>query len=86
MAAPNLALDFDALRFKPLAERTSKVRLADMLGGLPVLLGAQSLKQLRDAIVAAHSQGRYVLAALGGHVINTGCGPYRQRSDLDTCQ
>ena len=34
------------------------------------------LKQLRDAIVAAHAGGRPVLAAIGGHVIKTGCGPY----------
>ena len=50
--------------------------LEDLLDGLPTVLAAQSLKQLRDAIVAAHSQGRQVLAALGGHVIKTGCGPY----------
>ena len=50
--------------------------LDDLLDGLPAVLAAQSLKQLRDAIVAAHSRGRPVLAALGGHVIKTGCGPY----------
>ena len=50
--------------------------LEDLLDGLPSVLAAQSLKQLRDAIVTAHSQGRHVLAALGGHVIKTGCGPY----------
>jgi hypothetical protein len=83
------SLDFDALRFEPLAERPSKVQLADLgrpgtgtgtltdlLDGLPTVLAAQSLKQLRDAIVTAHRQGRPVLAALGGHVIKTGCGPY----------
>ena len=47
-----------------------------MLNGLPPLLGAQSFKKLRDAIVSAHLQGRQVVAALGGHVIKTGCGPY----------
>jgi hypothetical protein len=82
-------LDLDALRYEPLAERPSKVRLADLgrpaagagsleglLEGLPAVLAAQSLKQLRDAIVAAHAGGRHVLAAIGGHVIKTGCGPY----------
>jgi len=89
MPTPDSPLDFDGLRFEPLAERPSKVRLADLgrpsaasgsleglLDGLPAILAAQSLKQLRDAIVAAHSGGRPVLTALGGHVIKTGCGPY----------
>jgi hypothetical protein len=89
MPNPDFSLDFDALRYEPLGERPSKVRLADLgrptagtgpledlLEGLPAVLAAQALKQLRDAIVAAHSRGRPVLAALGGHVIKTGCGPY----------
>jgi hypothetical protein len=89
MSSPDSSLEFEALRYEPLAERPSKVRLAelgrpvdgtgtleDLLDGLPAVLAAQSLKQLRDAIVLAHSQGRHVLAALGGHVIKTGCGPY----------
>jgi hypothetical protein len=89
MPSPDPPLEFDALRYEPLSGRPSKVRLAelgrpvdatgsleDLLDGLPAVLAAQSLKQLRDAIVLAHSQGRHVLAALGGHVIKTGCGPY----------
>jgi hypothetical protein len=89
MPATEGPLDLDALRYEPLAERPSKVRLADLgrpaagagsleglLEGLPAVLAAQSLKQLRDAIVAAHAGGRHVLAAIGGHVIKTGCGPY----------
>jgi hypothetical protein len=46
------------------------------LDRLPAVLAAHSLKQLRDAIVTAHVKGHHVLAALGGHVIKTGCGPY----------
>src|SRR5689334_692050 len=89
MPHPDSSLDLEGLRFGPLAERPSKVRLADLgrpgdgagslqdwLDGLPAVLAAQSLKQLRDAIVAAHSRGGHVLAALGGHVIKTGCAPY----------
>jgi hypothetical protein len=89
MPTPELPLDLGALRFEPLAERPSKIRLADLghpsdgtgslvdlLDGLPAVLAAQSLKQLRDAIVTAHFQRKHVLAALGGHVIKTGCGPY----------
>jgi hypothetical protein len=82
-------LDLDALRYEPLSARPSNVHLADLgrpgdapvtleglLEGLPDILAARWLKQLRDAIVAAHAGGRPVLAALGGHVIKTGCGPY----------
>ena len=89
MSSPDFSLDFGALRYEPLAARPSKVRLAEVgrpsneagsleafLDGLPAVLGALSLKQLRDAIVTAHSRGRQVLAALGGHVIKTGCAPY----------
>jgi hypothetical protein len=39
-------------------------------------LGAAALRRLRDAIVRARENRRPVLAALGGHVIKTGCGPY----------
>ena len=89
MPTSDSPLDFDALRFDPLADRPSKVRLTDLgrpgngsgtvedfLDGLPTVLAAQSLKQLRDAIVDAHRRRAHVLAALGGHVIKTGCGPY----------
>ena len=82
-------IDFDALRFEPLAERPSKVKLdhlgrptgpdpalADWLDGLPDVLAARGLKRLRDAIVAAHAGKRPVVAALGGHVVKTGCAPY----------
>ncbi len=77
------------MRFEPLDRRPSKVRLddlgrpgdgtgtlEDLLEGLPDVLAGRWLKQLRDAIVAARAGGRPVLAAIGGHVIKTGCGPY----------
>lgn len=83
------ALDLNALRFEPLADRPSKVRLSDLgrpagpdptladwLDGLPDVLAARGLKRLRDAIVRAHDAGRLVVAAIGGHVVKTGCGPY----------
>src|SRR5262245_24421007 len=89
MPSPDDPLDLDALRYEPLAGRPSKVRLTDLgrprdgagtledfLDGLPDILAARWLKQLRDAIVGAHAGGRPVLAALGGHVIKTGCAPY----------
>ena len=89
MANANAPLEFNLLKYEALSERPSKVRLTDLgrpewgtcsleelLDGLPAVLAAQSLKQLRDAIVTAHGSSRLVLAALGGHVIKTGCGPY----------
>ena len=82
-------LDLDALRFEPLAERPSKVRLADLgkpavsggtfadwLNGLPDQLAGRGLRRLRDAVLTAHAAGRPVWAALGGHVVKTGCAPY----------
>src|SRR4051812_32586425 len=84
-----LDLDLNDLRYEPLAERPSKVRLADLgrpvgpgatlddwLDGLPAQLAAGELKRLRDAIVEAHEAGVLVVAALGGHVVKTGCAPY----------
>jgi hypothetical protein len=83
------SLDLDALRYEPLADRPSKVRLCDLgkpcgtnprlndwIDALPEQLGASDLRRLRDAIVTAHAAGHGVIAALGGHVVKTGCGPY----------
>jgi hypothetical protein len=83
------ALDLTRLRFEPLSERQSKVFLRDFgrpvaadsrvdewLESLPAILGAAALKRLRDAIVSASKRGHPVVAALGGHVIKTGCAPY----------
>jgi hypothetical protein len=83
------SLNLDDLRFEPLDARPSKVSLADLgrphgpdvslgdwLLSLPRLLGAAAVLRLRDAIVAAHLAHRPVVAALGGHVVKTGCGPY----------
>ncbi len=89
MSSPNPSLEFDALCYEPLSDRPSKVRLSnlgrplngsdsleDFLDSLPTVLATESLKQLQEAIGTAHLRGRHVLAALGGHVIKTGCGPY----------
>ena len=82
-------LDWESLKFEPLAGRPSKVGLADLgrpyqpggsiadwFEGLPNILAAKGLKRLRDAIVKAHQGGRSIGAAMGGHVIKTGCAPY----------
>jgi hypothetical protein len=83
------SIDLNDLRYEPIAGRPSKVKLADLgrpvgpdatiadwLDALPDQLAAREIKRLRDAIVRAHTQGRTVVAALGGHVIKTGCAPY----------
>ena len=82
-------IDLRDLRYEPLADRPSKVGLADLgrvgpanppiadwLDTLPGVLAVGGLKRLRDAIVAAKHSGRPVVAALGGHVIKTGCASY----------
>lgn len=82
-------LDLNDLRYEPLSGRPSKVTLSnlgqpippnssfdDWLDNLPRLLGASALKRLRDAIVRARERGRPVVAAIGGHVVKTGCAPY----------
>jgi hypothetical protein len=82
-------IDLDALRYEPLAGRPSKVTLgdlgrplgagatlADLLDSLPKPLAGSGLRRLRDAIVLARTGGNPVAAAIGGHVIKTGCGPY----------
>jgi hypothetical protein len=84
-----ISLDLGELRYEPLAERPSKVFLKDLgrpaaagaslddwLDGLPDQLAGKGLKRLRDAIVLAHGKGRPIVAALGGHVVKTGCAPY----------
>ena len=80
-------LDLLALRYEALEQRPSKVSLAhlgrpgggeawfaDWLDSLPKVLGAQALVRLADAIVSTTAAKRPVIAALGGHVVKTGCG------------
>ncbi len=87
--SPAQPLDLDALAFEPLAQRPSKVHLADLgkpaghgvsladwIDGLPTQLGAEGLRRLRDRMVEAHDRGASIVAGIGGHVIKTGCAPY----------
>jgi hypothetical protein len=82
-------LDLDHLRYEPLAQRPSKIALTDLgrlcdpnprfddwLERLPRLLGADGLVRLRDHILRARETQRPVVAAIGGHVVKTGCAPY----------
>jgi hypothetical protein len=50
--------------------------LRDFLDSLPRQLASVDLRRVRDHLVRAHGDGRTVVAALGGHVIKTGCAPY----------
>ncbi len=50
--------------------------LAQWLEGLPRQLAGMTLRRVRDHLCRAHGDGRTVVAALGGHVIKTGCAPY----------
>ncbi len=49
--------------------------LAGLFDAMPRLLGADSLRGVVDAVVAARSKGRPVVLAMGGHVIKCGLQP-----------
>ncbi len=81
--------DLSGLRTYDLHTRPSKVRLSDLgrpadpatpvgdwLDALPKQLAATELRKVRDHLVRARRDGRHVVAAIGGHVVKTGCGPY----------
>ncbi len=82
-------LDLARLETYPLESRPSKVSLdhlgqpvspnaslADWLEHLPRQLAANELRRLRDLLISVHTRGGKVAAAIGGHVIKTGCAPY----------
>ncbi|MBY0231750.1 MAG: hypothetical protein K2W96_20885 [Gemmataceae bacterium] len=82
-------LDLHGLSTYDLASRPSKVFVEDMgrplapgatvedwLDSLPRQLMADGLRRVRFHLARACTLGRPVVAALGGHVIKTGCGPY----------
>jgi hypothetical protein len=50
--------------------------LGSWIDSLPRSLAANDLRRVRDHIYRAHQSGRTIVAAVGGHVIKTGCGPY----------
>jgi hypothetical protein len=82
-------LDLEKLNTHSLFDRPSKVQaahlgkpaqpgatVADLLDALPDQLAARSLRNWRDSVVKAVRNDRPVIAALGGHVIKTGCAPF----------
>lgn len=50
--------------------------VAEWLDSLPRQLAGNELRKVRDHLCRAHHDNRTVVAAIGGHVIKTGCGPY----------
>jgi hypothetical protein len=50
--------------------------VADWIDSLPRQLAGNEIRRVRDHLCRAYVEGRTVVAALGGHVIKTGCGPY----------
>ncbi len=81
--------DLHGLKTYDLASRPSKVfvedlgrpvrpgaSVADWLDSLPKQLAANELRKVRDHLCRAKADGKTVVAAMGGHVIKTGCGPY----------
>jgi hypothetical protein len=81
--------DLSGLQTYDLASRPSKVFHDDLgrpvapgatvenwLDSLPRQLAASDVRRVGDHLCRARRDGRTVAAALGGHVIKTGCAPY----------
>ncbi len=82
-------LDLHGLRTYDLKSRPSKVfhedlgrpvnagaSIGEWLESLPKQLAGRDIRRVRDCFWKAHENRRPCAAALGGHVIKTGCGPY----------
>ncbi len=83
------SIDFSAVKRYSIKTRDNKVNVADhfaqppkpgqsvadFLEGLPHLLGADNLRGVVDAVVAARQKGKPVVLAMGGHVIKCGLQP-----------
>ncbi|MCI0462149.1 MAG: hypothetical protein L0Z62_34795 [Gemmataceae bacterium] len=81
--------DLHGLKTYDLTSRPSKVFVEDLgrpvgpeatvsewLDSLPLQLAGRDLRKVRDHLLRARRERRTVVAALGGHVIKTGCAPY----------
>lgn len=81
--------DLQGLTTYELQSRPSKVFVEDLgrpmsghqdpdqwLESLPKQLAANSLRKVCQHLHHAHLEKRTIVAAIGGHVIKTGCGPY----------
>jgi hypothetical protein len=81
--------DLNGLKTYELQSRPSKVfhedlgrpvspdcSIAEWMDALPRQLAGNTLRRVRDLVCRACRNQATVAAALGGHVIKTGCGPY----------
>jgi len=88
-AKPAKPFDLSRVRTTPIRSRKSLVtvagfgrpgtpdaRLSAFLDSMPRFLGMEALRALAAATARAHRRGRGVVAAMGGHVVKTGCSPY----------
>jgi hypothetical protein len=88
MPFPYEEFDLSGVRTYPLASRASKARVEDFArpvarGGtfkawfdsLPAILGAQDLRRVVQAMVAARARAGGIVWGLGAHVIKTGVSP-----------
>jgi hypothetical protein len=88
MPQPPGPLDLAGVRTYPLAERHSKVSLADFgrphrqggslkefLGSLPGILAGDTLRRLVADILRARALGKPILWGLGAHVLKVGLSP-----------
>jgi hypothetical protein len=85
-------VDLDGVRTYSIRSRDNKVNVsehfarppqaggsfAEFFAALPDLLGAQALRGVVDAVVAARRKDRPVILAMGGHVIKCGLQPVLQ--------
>ncbi len=82
-------LDLHGLKTYDLSTRPSKVfhedlgrpvnagaSIGDWIESLPRQLAGKDIRGVRDCFWKAHEHRRTTVAAVGGHVIKTGCGPY----------
>ena len=82
-------LDLHGLKTYDLKTRPSKVfhedlgrpvdagaTIGEWIESLPRQLAGKDLRRVRDCLCQAHENHRTRVAAVGGHVIKTGCGPY----------
>src|SRR5438552_3337854 len=80
-------LDLHGLKTYDLKTRPSKVfhedlgrpvnagvSIGDWIESLPRQLAGKDIRRIRDCFLKAHENRRACVAAVGGHVIKTGCG------------
>jgi hypothetical protein len=88
VAFPYAEFDLSDVETYPLGSRTSKTKVADFatphtkgsdlgtwLGTLPRMLGAEDIRAVVEAMVAARASGGGIIWGFGAHVIKTGLAP-----------